>query len=54
MTAMNVFNLIAAIFVVAALVAICRAAHLVARHKHEELATVETDVPRELYERRAA
>lgn len=54
MTAMNVFNLIAASLVVGGLVAVCRAAHLLARHKHEELAAVENGAPLELQERRAA
>ena len=52
MTAMNLFNLIAAIVVVAGLAAVCRTAFLVAGRKPEEPATVEAEVAHEL--RRAA
>ena len=52
MTAMNLFNLIAAIVVVAGLAAVCRTAFVVAGRKPKELAPVEVEVPDEL--RRAA
>ena len=52
MTAMTLFNLIAAIVVVASLAAVCRTAFVVAGRKPEEPAPVEATVAHEL--RRAA
>jgi len=52
MTAMNLFNLIAAIVVVAGLAAVCRTAFVVAGRKPEASAPVEAKVTHEL--RRAA
>ena len=48
MTAMNVFNLIAAIVVVAGLAAVCGTAYVMAGRKHEESAPVEVPVTDEL------
>ena len=48
MTAMNIFNLIAAIVVVGGLAAVCRTAYVVAGRKHEEPAPVEAVVAEEL------
>ena len=48
MTAMTVFNLIAAIVVVAGLAAVCRTAYVVAGRKHEEPAPVEATLADEL------
>jgi len=49
---MNLFNLIAAIFVIAGLASVCRTAFVVAGRKPEEPAPVEAKVAHEL--RRAA
>jgi len=48
MTAMNIFNLIAAIVVVGGLAAVCRTAYVVAGRKHEESAPIEALVADEL------
>jgi hypothetical protein len=48
MTGMMIFNLIAAIAVVAGFAAVCRTAHLVAGRGHEVPKPVEDAAPREL------
>jgi hypothetical protein len=48
MTAMNLFNLIAAIVVIAGLAAVCRTAFVVAGRKPREAASVEAKVAHEL------
>jgi hypothetical protein len=48
MTGMMIFNLIAAIAVVAGLVAVCRTAHVVAGRTHEEPKPVEAAAELEL------
>jgi hypothetical protein len=48
MAATIVFNLIASIVVVAGLAAVCRSAYVVSGRRNEELAPLETSVPREL------
>jgi hypothetical protein len=48
MTGMMIFNLIAAIAVVAGLAAVCRTAHIVAGRAHEEQKPVEAAAQREL------
>jgi len=48
MTAMNLFNLIAAIVVVAGLATVCRTAFVVAGRKPKEAAPVEATVAHEL------
>ncbi len=54
MTAMTVLNLIASIVVVAGLAAVCRTAYVVSGGRNEELAPLESTVPRELEVKRAA